>query len=211
MITLPEPPRLVRPTTDVRISYLTGEQADAVASGLDYDWLGRASEDFDGYVGERRRVMTRWGVPSSIYWYVSGPHYLGSLEIRHGGHIGYHVVTRMLTAGVAGPAVVVSHPLGVLHICVDGAYERRSATTLNGRRGRCRVTATTPALVQSASAGLRSSSRLRGCARTAAYRARPRTSRRAVPPRTGSPRSTTSRSCRSRPCPEPTGRRRRIP
>jgi hypothetical protein len=55
-------PSPLRPTTDVCISYLTGEQADAVASGLDYDWLARASEDFDAYVDERRRVRPRWGI-----------------------------------------------------------------------------------------------------------------------------------------------------
>ena len=48
-----------------------------------------------------RGVRTRWAVPSTMYWYVSGEHYLGTLVIRHeltpelaevGGHIGYHVV-----------------------------------------------------------------------------------------------------------------------
>ncbi|WP_213453849.1 GNAT family N-acetyltransferase [Rhizomonospora bruguierae] len=118
MITLPEPPRLVPPTAAVRVSYLTGEQADCVLDGRSADWLGPASEDFEGHAAARRGVLTRWGVPSSIYWYVAGEHYLGTLVIRHeltpelavaGGHIGYRVVTawrrqghatRMLASGL---------------------------------------------------------------------------------------------------------------
>lgn len=118
MITLPETPRLVRPTTAVRISYLTGEQADCLLRGTDTDWLGPASEDFDAFVAARDHDTTRWDVPSTIFWYVAGEHYLGTLVIRHrltpellivGGHIGYHVVapwrrqghaTRMLGAGL---------------------------------------------------------------------------------------------------------------
>ena len=118
MITLPEAPRLVSPTTAVRVSYLTGEQADCVAEHRSTDWLGPASEDFDGFVAQRRGVRTRWGVPSTILWYVAGEHYLGTVVIRHqltdalaeaGGHVGYHVVapwrrhghaTRMLALGL---------------------------------------------------------------------------------------------------------------
>ena len=118
MIRLPEPPRLSRPAAAVRTSHLVGEQADCVISGAPVDWLGPASEDFASYVAERRAVRTRWGVPSSVFWYVSGEYYLGTLVIRHrltpelaeaGGHVGYHVVvprrrqghaTRMLAAGL---------------------------------------------------------------------------------------------------------------
>jgi RimJ/RimL family protein N-acetyltransferase len=101
MITLSEPPALVWPTTAVRVSYLTGEQADSLLRGRPTDWLGPASEDFDGFVAVRRGVLTRWDVPSTVFWFVSGEHYLGTLVIRHeltpsllevGGHIGYHVV-----------------------------------------------------------------------------------------------------------------------
>lgn len=115
MITLPEPPHLVTPTVGVRISYLTGEQSDMLVRGEDADWLGPASEDFDAFVADRVGVQERWGVPSTLLWFVSGPHYLGTLVIRHrlleddaGGHIGYHVVhpwqhqghaTRMLGEG----------------------------------------------------------------------------------------------------------------
>jgi GNAT superfamily N-acetyltransferase len=118
VIELDQPPRLVWPTTAVRISYLTGEQADCRLRGTETDWLGPASRDFDGFVAERCGVLTRWAVPSTIFWYVSGEHYLGTLVVRHrlteelaevGGHVGYHVVapwrrsghaTRMLAAGL---------------------------------------------------------------------------------------------------------------
>lgn len=118
MIKLPEPPRLMWPTTAVRTSYLVGEQADCLLRGTPTDWLGPASENFADFVAERRGVRTRWGVPSTIFWYVSGGFYLGTLVVRHrltpelaeaGGHIGYHVVapwrrqghaTRMLGAGL---------------------------------------------------------------------------------------------------------------
>ncbi len=118
MITLPGEPQLIWPTTDVRMSYLTAEQADCQLRGTPTEWLGPASEDFDGFVAVRRGVRARWEVPSTIFWYVAGEHYLGTLVVRHeltpeltdiGGHIGYHVVapwrrqghaTRMLAAGL---------------------------------------------------------------------------------------------------------------
>jgi predicted acetyltransferase len=118
VIRLPEPPRLVQPTEDVRVSYLVGEQADCLLRGTPTQWLEAASDDFAGFVAERRGVRTRWGVPSTVFWYVSGEYYLGTLVIRHrltpdlaeaGGHIGYHVVapwrrqghaTRMLAEGL---------------------------------------------------------------------------------------------------------------
>ena len=119
MITLPETPTLTSPTTEVRTSYLVGEQADSLLRGKDTDWLGPASTDFAGFVDARCGVKERWGVPSTLFWYVSGEFYLGTLVIRHelngeladeeGGHIGYHVVapwrrqghaTRMLGAAL---------------------------------------------------------------------------------------------------------------
>jgi predicted acetyltransferase len=118
VIILPEPPRLMWPTTAVRTSYLVGEQADCLLRGTETDWLGPASENFDGFVAVRRGPAERWGVPSTIFWYVAGEFYLGTLVIRHrltddleqeGGHVGYHVVapwrrqghaTRMLAAGL---------------------------------------------------------------------------------------------------------------
>jgi len=63
------------------------------------EWLGSAAEDFDGFVAVRRGVRTLWDVPSTVFWYVSGAHYLGTLVVRHeltpelteaGGNIGSH-------------------------------------------------------------------------------------------------------------------------
>ena len=119
VIELTEPARLVWPTTDVRESYLAGERADCLLQGLPTDWIGPAEENFSRFVAKRRGVRIRWAVPSTVFWYVSGEHYLGTLVVRHrlttalaevGGHIGYHIVapwrrqghaTRMLAAGLA--------------------------------------------------------------------------------------------------------------
>jgi GNAT superfamily N-acetyltransferase len=119
VIRLIEPPGLVWPTREVRASYLVGEQADCLLRGTPTQWLEAAGEDFGGFVAVRRGVQVRWDVPSTVFWYVSGEYYLGTLVIRHqltpaltevGGHIGYHVVapwrrqghaTRMLAAGLA--------------------------------------------------------------------------------------------------------------
>jgi predicted acetyltransferase len=118
VIPLPEPPRLVEPTVAVRASYLLAEQADCLYRGTDTEWLVAAANDFDGFVADRVGVRERWGVPSTVFWYVSGEYYLATLVVRHtltpelldeGGNIGYHVVfpwrrqghaTRMLAAGL---------------------------------------------------------------------------------------------------------------
>jgi predicted acetyltransferase len=102
----------------VRDSYLAGERADCLARGTPIDWIADAANDFADFVAARCGVRTRWGVPSTIFWYCAGDDYLGTLVIRHeltpellevGGHIGYHVVapwqrrghaTRMLAAGL---------------------------------------------------------------------------------------------------------------
>jgi predicted acetyltransferase len=119
VIHLAEEPRLIWPTVAVQTSFLVGEQADCLLRGTATDWLGPASENFADFVAVRRGIRTRWGVPSTAFWYVSGEYYLGALVVRHqltpelaeaGGHIGYHVVapwrrqghaTRMLAAGLA--------------------------------------------------------------------------------------------------------------
>lgn len=118
MTELTTPPRLVAPTPAVRDSYLAGELADCAAENRSTDAIDLAAADFAAYAEERRGTRTRWGVPSTVFWYVSGAHYLGSLVVRHeltpelaevGGHVGYHVVTpwrrrghatRMLAAGL---------------------------------------------------------------------------------------------------------------
>ena len=154
------------PTTAGRESYLAGERADCLLRGEPTDWLGPAGEDFDGFVAERRGVRIRWRVPSTVFWYVSGQHYLGTLVIRHqltpelaeaGGHVGYHVVTpwrrqghatRMLAAGLDE-----CRRLGlqrVLLTCaVDNEASRRvilaNGGVFDGRaRGECRFWITVP-------------------------------------------------------------------
>jgi predicted acetyltransferase len=116
---LAEPARLVWPTTAVRESFLAGELASSEQDGTPDGWLGLARTDFEAFAAQRRGVRTRWGVPCTVFWYVSGQYYIGTLVIRHrltpelaeaGGHVGYHVVpswrrqghaTRMLAAGLA--------------------------------------------------------------------------------------------------------------
>jgi predicted acetyltransferase len=142
------PPRLVQPTSLVRDSYLAGEREDCIARQKSEEWLVAAADDFDAFVAARRGVQIRWGVPSTIFWYVSGEHYLGSLVIRHtltdelaeiGGHIGYHVVapwqrrghaTRMLAA-----ALVEARQLGldrVLLTCGTENEPSRRVIVANG-------------------------------------------------------------------------------
>lgn len=148
MNALHESPRLTWPTTDVRESYLAGERADCEARGGPADWLGKAAEDFPLFVNQRRGLRTGWHVPSTIYWYVSGEHYLGTLVLRHrltpeltdaGGHIGYHIVppwrgqghgTRMLAAGLGE-----CRRLGlerVLLTCAPGNEPSRRVIVANG-------------------------------------------------------------------------------
>ncbi len=118
MTNLLERAQLVWPTPTVRESYLAGERADCIARGGATDWLDAAAQDFNAFVARQRGVQIRWQVPSTLFWYVSGAHYFGTLVIRHrltaeladaGGHIGYHIVahwqrqghaTRMLAAGL---------------------------------------------------------------------------------------------------------------
>jgi len=47
------------------------------------DDAGPASDEFDDFVAKRCDVSIRWDVPSTVLWYVSGEHYLGTLVIRH--------------------------------------------------------------------------------------------------------------------------------
>jgi predicted acetyltransferase len=131
VIELPERPRLVAPTTRVKTSYLVGELADCVARGTPTEWLRDASTDFAGFVAARRGVQIRWDVPSTIYWYVSGPYYIGTLVLRHeltpaladvGGHIGYHVVTPWRRQGHAtrmlGAALMRARRIGLDRVLV---------------------------------------------------------------------------------------------
>lgn len=113
-----DPPRLVWPTATVRESFFVGEGSDCLERGESAEWLQAARDDFEAFVARASGTQIRWGVPSSLYWYVSHEHYLGTLVIRHrltrellqvGGHIGFHVArtwqrqghaTRMLAAGL---------------------------------------------------------------------------------------------------------------
>ena len=135
-----DPPRLMWPTTAVRESYLAGERADCEFRGTPTEWLRPAAEDFDGFVAERRGVRTRWGVPSTIFWYISASTYIGTLVVRHrltpelaevGGHVGYHVVapwrrqghaTRMLAAGL-----LECRRLRIEHVLLTCAHDNEAS------------------------------------------------------------------------------------
>ena len=149
MITLPVLPRLIPPTTDVRTSYLVGEQADCLLRETDTDWLAPASEDFERFVADRLGVRTRWGVPSTLFWWVAGEYYLGSLVVRHqldgelkdeaGGHVGYHVVAPWRRQGHATRMLAAALPecraLGlerVLLCCAPDNIGSRRAILANG-------------------------------------------------------------------------------
>jgi predicted acetyltransferase len=87
-------------------------------------------------------------VPSTVFWYISGEYYLGTLVVRHqltselaevGGHVGYHVVapwrrqghaTRMLAAGL-----VECRRLGITRVlltCDPGNEPSRKVILANG-------------------------------------------------------------------------------
>lgn len=99
-VQLTDPPCLVPPTAEVRESWLAGEQADREVDGESTELLEQARHDFAGFVASRQGVPRLWGVPTSVFWYVSGRSYLGELVIRHwltpalfrsGGHIGFGI------------------------------------------------------------------------------------------------------------------------
>lgn len=71
---LADPPRLVWAAATVRDAFLAGECADCLARAEAPDWLAAAGKDFDAFVAGARGVQTRWRVPSSLSWYVSGEH-----------------------------------------------------------------------------------------------------------------------------------------
>jgi predicted acetyltransferase len=140
---LTQPPRLTQPTTAVRESWLAAEQAE-VDLGGSAELLNRALADFGELVADRTGVHTRWGVPTTVFWYVSGKHYVGELVIRHeltpellrsGGHIGYSVAppwrrqghgTALLAAGL-GQARLLGLPRVMLTIDTQNEASRRVA------------------------------------------------------------------------------------
>ncbi|HEV2374043.1 MAG TPA: GNAT family N-acetyltransferase [Streptosporangiaceae bacterium] len=94
-------PELVLPTLVVRDSFLAGERAACAVDGTSPSWLDSAEADFGAYVARCRQTRQLWGVPTSEFWFVSGPVYYGAITIRQrltpqlrreGGHIGYIVV-----------------------------------------------------------------------------------------------------------------------
>jgi predicted acetyltransferase len=145
---LTELPRLQPPTVAVRESWLAAERAHVAETGASVNLLDRGLSDFAGLVAERQGTLAMWAVPSTIYWYVSGEHYLGELVIRHkltpalarsGGNIGYSVAaawrrqghaTAMLAAGL-----VECRRLGldrVLITCDSGNVASRKVILANG-------------------------------------------------------------------------------
>ena len=109
---------------------------------------GGGQRRFAGFVAARRGAMIRWGVPSTVFWYVSGEYYLGTLVVRHqltpelaemGGHIGYHVVAPWRRQGHAtrmlGRRAGASRGLGldrVLVTCATDNEPSRRVILANG-------------------------------------------------------------------------------
>lgn len=146
MTALPVPPRLASPTTAVRESYLSGEEADMVHRGSDTAWLAGASRDFDRFVEDRVGVSERWGVPSEVFWFMSGEHYIGSLVLRHqlpaddlGGHIGYHVVHPRQRQGHATTmlrqSLVKAQDVGLEKVLLTVAADNEPSLRVVGRCG----------------------------------------------------------------------------
>jgi predicted acetyltransferase len=103
----------------------------------DEGWLSDFPVDevaarFDDYVQRVLDEKEFWGVPISTFWYIDGPHYLGSIIIRHcltsdllrrGGHIGYHVAPRYrrqghATAMLAAAVTYCRDTLGIPRILI---------------------------------------------------------------------------------------------
>jgi predicted acetyltransferase len=148
LVRLSVPPQLMRPTVVVRDSWLAGERADCAQQGTSTELVDRAAADFGQVVAERQGVHIRWGVPATIFWYISGQHYLGELVIRHeltpalaesGGHVGYSIATRWRRQGHAtrmlAAGLVECRRLGlhrVLLTCGTGNEPSRRVILANG-------------------------------------------------------------------------------
>ncbi len=114
--------------------------------GSDTSWLAAASRDFDGFVAERVGVQERWGVPSEVFWFVSGEYYLGSLVLRHrltddqgGGHIGYHVVypwqRQGHATGMLAQALIKANNLGIEKALLTVAPDNTASHLVIRRNG----------------------------------------------------------------------------
>ena len=109
-----DPPRLVRlPDQPGVPGVLPHRRAGGLPAARPRHGLARPGER--GLRGVRRGppgVERRWVSRPSIYWYVAGEHYLGSLVVRHeltdellavGGHVGYHIGRSVARAGPRDP------------------------------------------------------------------------------------------------------------
>ena len=111
-------------------------------------WLPATPADFESFVALRSVTRTLWDVPTTEFWFVDGPRYIGTLMIRHsltpqlrreGGHIGYHVVPAHrrrghATAMLAG-ACAYCRTCGmkeVLVTCIDSNIGSRRVIEVNG-------------------------------------------------------------------------------
>lgn len=146
MTILSVPPQLSTPAVAVKESYLAGEHADMVHRGEGTGWLEQARRDFDGFVSARVGVRERWGVPSEVFWFISGEHYIGSLVVRHelpagdlGGHIGYHVVHPWQRRGHAGTmlwqARSIAADLGLEKVLLTVSETNAASLTVVARAG----------------------------------------------------------------------------
>ncbi|HET9899118.1 MAG TPA: GNAT family N-acetyltransferase [Streptosporangiaceae bacterium] len=131
-------PRLMEPSGAVRESWLASERDSRALDGGPTDVLEQAEADFNRFVAARRGIRIMWGVPSTIWWYVSDEIYVGEIIIRHqltpqlersGGHIGYEVAPAWrrqghATAMLAG-ALVECRRLGLTRVLLtcDAANE----------------------------------------------------------------------------------------
>lgn len=128
----------MKPTVAVRASWLAGERDSRALDSGPTDVLAQAESDFYRFVAVRQGIRVLWGVPSTVWWYISGDLFIGEIVIRHkltpelernGGHIGYEVAPAWrrqghATAMLAG-ALVECRRLGldkVLLTC-DAANE----------------------------------------------------------------------------------------
>ena len=132
----------------VRDSFLAAQRDEAAQRGMSAEWIAQADADFATYVAQTRGVRTRWNVPSSVYWYVAGDQYIGSLVIRHrltpdlaeaGGHIGYDVARQWRRQGHATRMLAAALPLcralgldRVLVTCAVGNEASRRVILANG-------------------------------------------------------------------------------
>ncbi len=128
----------MKPTVAVRESWLAAERESRVLDSGPTDVLDQAESDFCRFVAVRHGIRVLWGVPSTVWWYISGEVFIGEIVIRHqltpelertGGHVGYEVAPAWrrqghATAMLAG-ALVECRRLGLARVLLtcDAANE----------------------------------------------------------------------------------------